>query len=152
MHSGHDVYPDGIISCAVPQEYHSRESCTLAELLEVTLVGDNRITRLPEVIAVSFSNMYEEGGRDWWCTLRITDVEDNVDLSSCVHGLLPDSDASYKLTSMVVHRHSGPARRSQTAGHYVSHFLELGEWYEADDTLVRKCDTFSLPLVFEESC
>ena len=140
MHSGHDVYPDGIISCAVPQEYHSRESCTLAELLKVTLVGDNRITRLPEVIAVSFSNMYEEGGHDWWCTLRITGVHDNVDLSSCVEWLLPESDASYKLTSMIVHRHSGPARRSHIAGHYVCQFLELGEWYMADDTLVRKCE------------
>ncbi len=140
MRTGHTVYPNGIISCAMPEEYHGRSSCTLQEVLKSTLCSDNAIDECPEVLAVAFSNMYQEAGDDWWCDVEITDVDAALDSLACARNAPPEVDATYKARAITIHRHSGPARRSRTAGHYIAQFVENGVWYVADDTYVHKCE------------
>ena len=126
MRTGHTAHPNGIISCAMPEEYHGRSSCTLQEVLKSTLCRENAIDECPEVLAVAFSNMYQEAGDGWWCDIEITDVDAALDSLACARNAPPEVDATYKARAIIIHLHSGPARRSRTAGHYIAQFVGNG--------------------------
>jgi hypothetical protein len=140
MHTGHAVYPNGIVSCAVPEVCRAKGSCTLAELLKATLCNDDAIDHCPDTLAVAFDNMYEEHGHDWWHEFEIRELNAEVDLSSCSRQAPPGRDASYNLRAAIIHRHSGQARRTQTSGHYIAQFKRGDSWYVADDAFVNKCE------------
>ena len=109
MRTGHTVCPNGIISCAMPEEYHGRSSCTLQEVLKSTLCSDNAIDECPEVLAAAFSNMYQEAGDDWWCDIEITDVDAALDSPDCARNarrklMLLTRPARSSFTGTVVQR------------------------------------------------
>ena len=60
VHTGHRTYPDGIISCSLPDGFSGRHTCSVQELLLTTLHDDDALDRCPEVLAIVFPNMYEE--------------------------------------------------------------------------------------------
>jgi hypothetical protein len=61
--TGHAQFPDGLVECALPEEFKARDSCSLLELLQNTLHGDSALLHSPDVLALAFDNMYEEGAR-----------------------------------------------------------------------------------------
>ena len=117
----------------------ARRSCSIQELLKNTLHSGEALDRCPEVLAIAFENMYEEGGAMWWADLVLTGLDDAIDLSSCVRSAISSADATYSLRACVIHRHSGPASQNTSHGHYIAHFCQGGTWYVADDTYVRSC-------------
>ena len=139
----HTKSSGGIIPCAVDPELHTRSSCTLQELVVHSLCATDRadvhsppLSSAPTVLAVQFDNMYEEGGQHFWEDLTITDVDDELDLSSCLPAGV--GDPVYRLRACIIHKHSGIASPSVTGGHYVAHFCENGHWFQADDSFTRR--------------
>ena len=126
--SGHANHPDGVISCSLPEGFSARRSCSVQELLQNTLHSDEALDRCPEVLAIAFENMYEEGGTMWWADLVLTGLDDAIDLSSCVRSAISSADATYSLRACVIHRHSGPASRNTSHGHYIAHCCQGGTW------------------------
>ena len=80
--SGHAVFPNGVITCKLPQEFTDRHSCTLQELLQHTLCDDNALKRCPAVLVLAFDNMYAVGTHHWWVDLKLTGVDADLDLSA----------------------------------------------------------------------
>ena len=139
LRTGHTSYPDGVISCSLPDGFSARHTCSIQELLQNTLHDGEALERCPEVLAIAFANMYQEDDVTWWADLDLTGLNDDIDLSSCVRSAISSTDATYSLRACVIHRHSGSASQLTTNGHYISHFCEGGTWYVADDTYVRTC-------------
>jgi len=139
VRSGHRRYPDGLISCSLPEDFSARHTCSVQELLQNTLHDDDALDRCPEVLALAFTNMYQEANATWWVDLVLTGINDDIDLSSCVRSDAPSIDATYRVRACVIHRHSGAASQLTTSGHYIAQFCEGGQWFVADDTYVRTC-------------
>ena len=143
LRSGHPTYPDGVISCSLPEGFSDRHTCSVQELLQNALHDDDALDRCPEVLAIAFTHLYEEAEIAWWVDLQLTGIDDDIDLSSCVRSPVLSIDASYRLRACVIHRHSGPASKCMTSGHYIAHFCQSAQWYVADDTYVRTCTPLS---------
>ena len=82
--SGHHLALGGVLSCAVPDEFHTRQQCSLLELLINTLHSENALDNVPDVLIIKFDNMYEEAGCDWWVHLKLLDISAELDLAPCV--------------------------------------------------------------------
>ena len=140
LRTGHATYPDGVIVFPLPEGFSARHSCSVQELVQTALLDGNVLESCPEVLCIAFSNMYEEADADWWVDLKLTGIDDVIDLSPC---LRQGIEALYQLRACVIHRHSGMASKGMTSGHYIAHFSEAQTWYEADDTRVRACTSLS---------
>ena len=81
----------------------------------------NALEHWPEVLCLAFSNMYTEADADWWADLKLTGIDDVIDLSPCSRQC---TDSLYHLRACVVHRHSGITSKTLTSGHYIAHFSQ----------------------------
>ena len=119
LRTGHAAHPDGVIMSPLPEGFSARHSCSVQELVQTALLDDNALEHCPEVLCIAFSNMYEEADVDWWVDLKLTGIDDVIDLSPCSRQC---TDSLYHLRVCVIHRHSGMASKTMTSGHYIAQF------------------------------
>ena len=53
----HASYPDGAISCSLPDGLSARHICSIQELLQNTLHNGEALDRCPEVLAIDLQNV-----------------------------------------------------------------------------------------------
>ena len=53
----------------------------VSKVIDIMTMDDNALQHCPAVMCIAFSNMYEEADADWWVDLKLTGIDDVIDLS-----------------------------------------------------------------------
>ena len=120
-------------------------------MLTAALAGDAQPRVLPPVVVVSFSNIYEFAGQEFFLNARIKDLSRSVEIQTFSDDADDDVEvaadsASYSVRLAVYHMANSSAEDGaklstrRTSGHYKCAFRELTRWYSADDSAVREID------------